>query len=344
MTGRGVELAVARLERSDMRGGLSGFPGHRFAHPGYTPIRPAGQPMEITIRPARAAEIPAAQELVVHSINDLTQRHGFGAMATVRTPDFQLFSLQDHPDGLWVAEAGDEMVGCAFSWVNDGFWFLAELFVLPTRQAGGIGRRLLAATLEHARKSQASNKALITFTFNTVSQALYIRHGMFPRLPIYFFSANRDALPARIEGERLPYTNIAMTVSDRENLRRIDASALGFSREKHHGYLSTETTTRRLLLHSGGECVGYAYVNSLGHIGPVAVVRQDFMAPAFRTALSVAAEMGSPQISAFLPGTNEAALSIAVANGMRINFPMVLVSERDFGDWTRYLPRNPGFM
>jgi hypothetical protein len=25
-------------------------------------------------------------------------------------------------------------------------------------------------------------------------------------------------------------------------------------------------------------------------------------------------------------------------------FPMVLVSTRDFGVWTQYLPRNPGFM
>jgi hypothetical protein len=37
-------------------------------------------------------------------------------------------------------------------------------------------------------------------------------------------------------------------------------------------------------------------------------------------------------------------LGVAVGLGMRITFPMVLVSTRDFGDWTRYLPRNPGFM
>ncbi|MEA2950290.1 MAG: hypothetical protein QOI40_5620, partial [Alphaproteobacteria bacterium] len=27
-----------------------------------------------------------------------------------------------------------------------------------------------------------------------------------------------------------------------------------------------------------------------------------------------------------------------------ITFPMVLMSTRDFGYWTQYLPRNPGFM
>jgi hypothetical protein len=67
------------------------------------------------------------------------------------------------------------------------------------------------------------------------------------------------------------------------------------------------------------------------------------MNAAFRTALELASASGAAQVSAFLPGASEA-LGIAVEHGMRITFPMVLLSTRDFGDWTRYLPRNPGFM
>jgi hypothetical protein len=29
---------------------------------------------------------------------------------------------------------------------------------------------------------------------------------------------------------------------------------------------------------------------------------------------------------------------------MRITLPMVLMSSRSVGDWSQYLPRNPGFM
>jgi hypothetical protein len=68
------------------------------------------------------------------------------------------------------------------------------------------------------------------------------------------------------------------------------------------------------------------------------------MAPALRTALRIAAEGQSDQISAFLPGNCETALAVAADHRMRIVFPMVLVSDREFGDWRRYLPRNPGFM
>jgi hypothetical protein len=49
------------------------------------------------------------------------------------------------------------------------------------------------------------------------------------------------------------------------------------------------------------------------------------------------------QVSVFLPGVSEA-LATAVEHGMRIAFPMVLVSTRDFGDWSRYVPRNPASM
>jgi hypothetical protein len=68
------------------------------------------------------------------------------------------------------------------------------------------------------------------------------------------------------------------------------------------------------------------------------------MRAVFSTAVSLAAQTGAPQVSAFLPGVNETALGLAIRLGMRMSFPMVLVSDHDFGDWTRYLPRNPGFM
>jgi len=98
--------------------------------------------MQIIVRPARAEELQAAEELVVRSINDLTVRHGFGAMASLRPADFQQFSLNDDPDGLWVAEADGELAGFAFSWISGNFWFLAELFVsLPTIKVAGSAIR-----------------------------------------------------------------------------------------------------------------------------------------------------------------------------------------------------------
>jgi len=300
--------------------------------------------MPLVYRTARAEELEPAQALVISSINDLTTRHGLGPIASVRPPQFQAFSLRDDPDGLWVAEENGEMRGFAFSWVCGDLWFLAELFVSPGQQGSGIGNELLNLTLRHAQKAGAANKALITFAFNTVSQGLYIRHGMFPRTPIYNLGVGRDVLLGRLQGEQFRAEPLESSPSHLETLAQIDARTLGFARDKHHRFLLADKAIKGVLLHDGGGAIGYAYVAATGHIGPLAVTEPDATGTAFRTALRLAADAGTPQVSAFVPGAAEGPLKVAIQSGMRISFPMLLMSSSDFGDWRRYLPRNPGFM
>lgn len=301
--------------------------------------------MAINVRPARAEDLDRAGELVVRSMNHLSERHGFGPMASVRPPKFLQFSLADDPDGLWIAEDGDDILGFGFSWRCDGLWFLAQLFVAPVRQAKGVGRELLNRTLQHAQKSRATTAALITFPFNTVSQGLYMRHGFIPRWPIYNFGVSREKLRKASAGKLLRWTPLASDERDLEALARIDAESLGVSRRKHHGYLLGDSENRGVLLRvrDGGEPVGYAYIAD-GHIGPLAVTKPELTGPAFRTALDLAAESGSRQISAFLPAPSQDAWTTAMEHGMRITIPMLMMSTREFGDWSKYLPRNPGFM
>lgn len=300
--------------------------------------------MSLVYRPARADDLATADALVVASINDLTVRHGFGPMAAPSARGFDLFSLQDDSDGLWIAEDDGRILGFAWSWVCGDVWFLAQLFVDPARQGDGIGNKLLEQTMEHARKSGAVHKALITFTFNRVSQGLYMRHGLFPRMPIYFFSAPRERVMQVLPESPLRAVAIDASAATMQKLSEIDSRAIGTSREKHHRYLLSEPTTTGLLLCAGDDCVGYAYISGNGHIGPLAVMRTDILRDAFTAALKLAADRSTEKISAFLPGTCDSALSLAVHHGMRITFPMLLMASPGYGDWTQYLPRNPGFM
>ena len=300
--------------------------------------------MSVVCRPARAEDLDVADALVVSSINDLTERHGFGPMAASSPPRFQLFSMRDDPAGLWVAEEGERILGFAWSWACGDLWFLAQLFVSRDQQGRGVGNELIKRTLEHAGTSGASNRALITFSFNTVSQGLYIRHGLIPRFPIYSVDATREHVLDCFWGPGFQFTPLEDDGSTLRRLARADERVLGVSREKHHRYLMNDRATRGVNLYDGSNWVGYAYVDAGGHVGPLAVMEPDAIAPAFSTALHLAIERGSPRISAFLPGASEAALRAAMEQGMRIRFPMLLMSSREFGDWTRYLPRNPGFM
>jgi GNAT superfamily N-acetyltransferase len=299
--------------------------------------------MPVVCRPARIDDVKRADEIVVASINELTERRGFGKMASSHLPTFQAFSLRDDAEGLWVADDDGEIIGFAWSWVCGELWFLAQLFVSPDRQSGGIGNQLMGKTFAHAQMRGASMKALITFTFNNVSQGLYIRHGIFPRFPIYMVSVPRDHLASRLAEPRLHLEPLTANTARFDELALIDVNALGFSREKHHRYLLDDSATSGFTIHDGNECVGYVYISD-GHIGPLAVRRPDVMGTAFAAALSLAIRNDSPTISAFLPGASEPALKAATDHRMHITFPMLLMSSREFGDWSSYLPRNPGFM
>ena len=300
--------------------------------------------MAAVCRPARLTDLQLAEALVAHSINDLTERHGFGSIASPRPPKFQQFCLEDDPDGLWVAEDEGQIVGFAFSWVCDDLWFLAQLFVSPGQQGSGLGNELLKRTLHQAEKRGSTNKALITFAFNRVSQGLYIRHGLFPRLPLYLLSASRETLRGHLGGAQFRCEPLEKSAARLRNLNEIDAQVLGISRENHHGFLIDEDRTIGVAFHDGDHCVGYAYISSGGHIGPLAVAQPEAMGRAFRTALNIVANGDASNVSAFLPGTSEAALTLAMECGMRISFPMMVMSARPFGDWGLYLPRNPGIM
>jgi GNAT superfamily N-acetyltransferase len=298
--------------------------------------------MAIIYRPAREDDFALADRLTVASINDLTERHAFGTMASPGPHRFQSFSLADDPHGLWVAEDAGEMLGFAFSWVCGDLWFLAQLFISPQRQNQGIGHTLISRTMEQAQKSGANTKALITFAFNRVSQSLYIRHGIFPKAPVYFFGAPRAGV--RLPAGRLKGVPLSASAAHLRQLDAIDAAVLGVSRAKHHQYLLTDPATKGLLFQSeSGDSIGYAYVAD-GHVGPLAVAKRELAGVALATALAAAADAGAERLSAFIPGSCDAGLSLAIASGLRITFPMLLMADRDFGDWARYLPRNPGFM
>jgi hypothetical protein len=120
-------------------------------------------------------------------------------------------------------------------------------------QGSGIGSELLRRTLQQADQTAAKTRALITFTFNTVSQGLYVRHGMFPRLPIYMFNIDRDKIVCRRRRPHLKYKPIETSSSHLSTLTAIDLSVLGVSRQKHHKYLLKDSAMKGFLLYEGDD-------------------------------------------------------------------------------------------
>jgi hypothetical protein len=127
-------------------------------------------------------------------------------------------------------------------------------------------------------------------------------------------------------------------------LGQIDQDVLGFRRDKHHSFSMQSHAARALLIRRAGRDIGYAYIASDGHIGPIALVDASAGAKAVTAVLKRAVDMGTEQVSMIVPGPAAGCMAAAVAAGMRIGEPLVLLSSRPFGDWRRYLPRDPGYM
>ncbi len=299
--------------------------------------------MSVQYRPATLDDLQPAMEAVAESLNDLERRHEFDGITGPIDTGFAEFCLRDDPSGLWVAEDQDEIVGFGFSWCSDRLWYLADLFVRPRRQQGGVGAALLDRTLQQARRHVAAYHALITFAYNRVSLGLYMRHRMFPRVPLYELAGAASSFRDEKSGS-LKFDEISGELSAIGALERIDQSALGISRTKHHRFSLLDASMKGLLYRGpDGSPLGYAYVSAAGHVGPVAVSEPQLLAPAVATALTVAAGM-SAKVSVFLPGCCDDALDIALRNGLRLGRTMVLLSSKPFGDWARYAPRGPGYM
>jgi GNAT superfamily N-acetyltransferase len=282
--------------------------------------------------------------MVQDAYNDLRVRHGLSPSIVLGPPLFQTFSLAEPSSNLWVAEADGTLQGFAFSWMRQKFWFLAQLFVRPGMQSEGIGQAMMSRTLHHAEENGAENRALITMAYNTVSTALYIRNGLYPREPLLRMVAPMPLVEERVGTSKVKVAPIEPWPVSRGWLSQIDEEVLGFRRESHHAFLLGGGAAQALCVQQAGRPVGYAYVSAAGHIGPLAVSPVADPGEALRAVVRGTLELQPKQISMIVPGRADRLLDAAFALGFRIDEPFVLLSTRPFGTWTHYQPSNPGFM
>jgi hypothetical protein len=77
--------------------------------------------VDITYRPAKCEDLEDAERVVQEAGNELRVRHGRRPWPAPPPIAFPKFCLAEDPDGLWVAEHGETIVGFGFSWMTDGF-------------------------------------------------------------------------------------------------------------------------------------------------------------------------------------------------------------------------------
>jgi GNAT superfamily N-acetyltransferase len=300
--------------------------------------------MAITYRPAMSEDLEDAERVVQEAGNELRVRHGRQPWPAPPPIAFPKFCLAKDPDGLWVAEDGDTIVGFGFSWMTEKFWFLSQLFVSPEAQARGVGRALLSKTLMQAERNGATNRALITPAYNVASTGLYLHNGLYPREPLYRMAAPAQAVARNLVDAGYEATPIAPWPESTEWTGRIDQQLFGFRRDLHHKYLLGGIAARAVRIERAGGTAGYAYTSAEGHIGPLAIAPDADAKGVVTTALRCTLESRPSQVSMIVPGQADVVMRAVLALGFCIEEPYVLMASRPFGDWSNYLPRTPGFL
>ena len=297
----------------------------------------------LDIRPGTPADSRPAFDVFLAAITDLADRLGSpwepnGDELWPRLePMFDMIAA--HAAEWWVAADGDgKIIGYARSVERGGLFELSEMFVLPNRQAAGIGRELLQRAFPPGR---GEVRAIIATT-DTRALANYYRAGTAARFPI----ASLVGVPgvASGTGPLDPSLEVvAATPDDIPALLELERGAIEFDRGEEMRWLVDHREA--YLYRRDGRLAGSAFLASRGGIGPVVSARQEDMPGILDHLERRAAELEVEELTLDVPGPNEAAMRHLLDRGLKLDtFLTVMMSSRPFGDFRRFISFAPPFV
>jgi GNAT superfamily N-acetyltransferase len=164
----------------------------------------------------RADDVPAAEQISSDAFYDIDVRtaRAIDSSPQRRPPERSARWIErtrglvdTDPEGCWVAETDDEIVGFATSIVRERLWALITFAVLPGRQGLGIGKALLDAALRCGRDCEvamiaASDDPLALRRYHVAGFAAYpqlLFRGEVDRSALRPVHGVRDGTPADLE-------------------------------------------------------------------------------------------------------------------------------------------------
>lgn len=332
-----------------------------------------------TYRPARPGDLAGCARVWWAGLNDyLARLNAAEGLSTDLTTVERLYAhlLETDPGGFWVAtrlagghaddapgaagqgadagnlEAG-QVVGFGAAAVRSRVWFLSMLFVDPGEQAAGVGTELLRRTMAAAPVTAV--RATVTDAAQPISNALYAREGVVPRVPLYRMVGRPDrpgtigSLPGGVSATS--FDGVVREAGSFEAGHRrlseivgeIDEAILGYAHPADHAYLRREARLGLLYRDALGHPVGYGYTSVVGRVGPIAVRDEALLAPIVDHVLEAVRPAGASAL--WVPGSAGPLFAALLRAGFRLDgFPTLLCWSAPFADFTRYVPASPGLL
>jgi hypothetical protein len=247
-------------------------------------------------------------------------------------------ALYDHlartAEHFWLAESAGQVVGFARSILRADVRELTELFVAPGKQSAGLGRELLARSFP---ATGPARRFFIIASPDIRAQALYLKAGVYPRFPIYYFSRKPEIMPVATD---LTIQPVAASSEILEILGGLDETLLGYRREVDHTWLLSDR--QGYLYYRNYQPVGYGYVGLRN--GPFALLEPGDFPAVLAHAESEAAASGRDHFGLETPTINRAAVDYLLGRGYQMDsFMAVFMSNEPFGQFEHYIVTSPPF-
>jgi ribosomal protein S18 acetylase RimI-like enzyme len=296
----------------------------------------------LSFRPGTPGDSYAVFRIFEETLADLNSRLGSNVSTSASNPLAlarmweERRSLYDHlartAERFWLAERQGRVIGFARSILRDGVRELTELFVRPGQQSAGVGRELLV----RAFPAEGAAYRSIIASPDSRAQALYLKAGLYPRFPVYYFGR----MPQRVRvNTDLEFEPVRASREVLQTLGSLDELLLGYRRDVDHTWLLGNR--QGYLYYRRGQPAGYGYVGQRS--GPFALLEAgDF--PAVLAHAECQAAIRGGQFGLEVPTVNQAAVEYLLGRGYRLDsFVAVFMSDRPFGSFESYILTSPPF-
>ena len=281
---------------------------------------PKGSKVNVTIRPAVAADTENCGRIIYDAFKDIRDRHGFPqhfptVEVAIRRADFCI----RHPSIFAVvAESDGRVIGSNFLDERDLVRGLGPVSVDPQVQVRGVGRRLMEAVLERA--GGAVGVRLVADSFNMLSVSLYASLGFQVKEPLLLMRGRPTSKPSL--GVRV------------RPLKSDDLSECGALCSKVHGFerlyelQDAVKTLFPLVALREDRITAYALTLTMWPQNHAVADTEEDM----KALLLGAAAMNSEQLSFLLPVRQAKLFRWCLSEGFRAVIPMTLMAMGKYQD------------
>ena len=267
---------------------------------------------EVTIRRATPEDAPACGAICYQAFYDINTAHNFPPdLPSPEAGVGLLTKMFSHP-GFYcvVAESGGRIIGSNCLDERSPIAGVGPITVETGAQNAGAGRELMEAVLDRARERKFTGVRLLQAAFHNRSLSLYTKLGFDAREPISTMSG--PAIQKPMEGFHIR----PALLSDLEACNRLCRQVHGHDRGGELADAIDQGTAQ--VVERAARITGYT--SSMAFFGhSVGMTVRDIQA-----LISSAETFGGPGI--LVPTRNAALLRWCLENGLRVKYPMTLMS------------------